>query len=152
MKEAYAHRGTSFMQIFQNCNIFNDGAFVSIRDKGLREDNLLLLRQGEPLVFGKNQDRGIRLSGCNQPEVVELGNGVTEEDLLRHDETGPIGYAAMLAEMQPPRWPMPMGVIRRVPAPSFNDAMNEQIAEVIADRGVGDLQEVLYGRNTWKVE
>jgi 2-oxoglutarate ferredoxin oxidoreductase subunit beta len=152
MKEAHAHRGTSFMQIFQNCNIFNDGAFESIRDKGSREDNLLLLRHGDPLVFGKNQDRGIRLSGCNQPEIVELGNGITEKDLLRHDETGPIGYAAMLAEMQPPTWPMPIGVIRRVEAPSFNDAMAEQIAEVTASRGKGDLRDALYSRNTWKVE
>ncbi|HXV76547.1 MAG TPA: 2-oxoacid:ferredoxin oxidoreductase subunit beta [Candidatus Polarisedimenticolaceae bacterium] len=151
LKTAHAHRGTSFIQIFQNCNIFNDGAFEQIREKGLREEHLLLLEHGKPLVFGKDLDRGIRLSGCNRPEIVELGNGVGESDLMVHDEAAPIGYAAMLSEMQPPSWPMPVGVIRRIDAPCFDAAVHRQIADVTADRGNGDLRAAIHSGNTWKV-
>jgi len=151
MKEAHEHRGTAFIQIFQNCNIFNDGAFENIRDKGLREDNLLRLKHGEPLVFGKNQDRGIRLTGCNQPEVVKLGDGIGEKDLMVHDEKGPIGYAAMLTDMQPPNWPMPVGVIRRIEAPCFDEAVRQQISDVTKSRGAGTLRDLIYSGSTWDV-
>ncbi|MCZ6652522.1 MAG: 2-oxoacid:ferredoxin oxidoreductase subunit beta, partial [Planctomycetota bacterium] len=97
--EAARHEGTAFVEIYQNCNIFNDGAFDDFREKKRRDDNTLALKHGEPLLFGKNQDRGIRVNGQFRPEVVELGNGVTEKDLLVHDEQGPIGYLAMLAEL-----------------------------------------------------
>jgi len=152
MKEAHEHHGTAFMHIFQNCNIFNDGAFESMRDKGLRDDHVLVLEHGKPMIFGKDRDRGIRLSGCYRPEVVQLGRGITEDDLLVHDETAPIGFAAMLADMQPPAWPMPLGVIRRVEAPCFEAAAHAQIAEVVASRGEGELHKALYTANSWTVE
>ncbi len=117
----------------------------------MREENLLELKHGEPLVFGKSRDRGIRLKDCHRPEVVQLGKGVTEGDLLVHDEQGPIGYAAMLAEMQPPDWPMPVGVIRRIEAPAFDAAVRKQIDEVTADRGAGRLEDLIYSGNTWEV-
>ena len=104
LKEAHAHRGTSFMQIFQNCNIFNDGAFESIREKKVRDDNLIELEHGKPLIFGKNRDKGIRWAGPGIPEVVELGDDVDEGDLVVHDERGTLGYLMTLAEMKPPAW------------------------------------------------
>jgi len=151
LRDAHGHRGTAFVHIFQNCNIYNDGAFENIREKGQREDNLLHLKHGEPLVFGKNQDRGIRLSGAFATEVVSLGNGLTEKDLLVHDETAPMSYAAMLAELQPPHGPMPIGVIRRVEVPAFDAEMRDRIAEFTAARGPGDIARAIRSGNTWEV-
>ncbi len=150
--DAHGHRGTAFVQIYQNCNIFNDGAFDGFREKKRRDDNTLSLKHGEPLLFGKNQDRGIRVNGQFRPEVVELGNGVTEKDLLVHDEQGPIGYLAMLAELAPPNFPLPIGVLRRVERPTFDASVRSQIAEITEDQGAGDLRKLLHSGQTWTVK
>jgi 2-oxoglutarate ferredoxin oxidoreductase subunit beta len=84
--------------------------------------------------------------------VVQLGNGVTEQDLVVHDEAGPIGYLAMLAELQPPEFPMPIGVIRRVGAPTFDAGMRDQIEEVTRKKGQGDLLAALTRGSTWTIE
>jgi 2-oxoglutarate ferredoxin oxidoreductase subunit beta len=151
IKKAHTHQGTAFLQIFQNCNIFNDGAFEKFRDKSLRDDNLLQLEHGQPLIFGKQRDRGIRFRGCYEPEVVQLGNGVSEKDLIVHDERGPTGYMAMLTEMQPPHFPMPVGVLRRIDAPTLDGKVREQISQVSSERGPGDLHQAIYSSNTWQV-
>jgi 2-oxoglutarate ferredoxin oxidoreductase subunit beta len=143
LRAAHAHHGTSFVQIFQNCNIFNDGAFVSFREKSLRDDSLLQLEHGKPLLFGKNLDRGIRMGDAHRPEVVELGGEVTEDDLLVHDERGTLGYIAMLATMQSPDLPMPVGVLRRIEEPTLEVGMHDQMREVEAERGPGG--------NIWEV-
>jgi 2-oxoglutarate ferredoxin oxidoreductase subunit beta len=147
---AHGHTGTAFMQIYQNCNIFNDGAFETFREKEVREDNVLYLEHGAPLVFGKARDRGIRLDG-HRPEVVTLGNGIGEKDLLVHDERGPIGYTAMLSELGPPEFPVPVGVFRRVEAPAFDAAVRSQIERVTAERGAGDLERALRSGSSWVV-
>ena len=152
MLDAHGHRGTAFVQIYQNCNIFNDGAFDDFREKKRRDDHTLPLKHGEPLLFGKKRDRGIRLDKQFRPKIVELGNGVTEKDILVHDERGPIGYLAMLAELAPPHFPLPIGVIRREQAPTFDESVRAQIDQVTADRGIGDLQEALKAGQTWTVE
>jgi 2-oxoglutarate ferredoxin oxidoreductase subunit beta len=152
LEAAHAHVGASFVHIYQNCNIFNDGAFARLRDKATRPDNVLELKQGEPLIFGKNRDRGIRVSGCHRPEVVSLGEGVTEEDLVVHDEQGPLGYLMMLAELQPPEFPVPIGVIRRVQRPAFEAEVAAQIEEVTARLGRGDLKQLIESGNTWEVK
>ncbi len=152
LKAAAEHRGASFVQIYQNCNIFNDGAFNDYREKNLRDDNLLELVHGEPLVFGKDRDRGIRLAGPFRPEVVKLGNGVTAKDLLVHDEAGPIGYHYMLANMVAPEFPVPVGVIRRAPAPSLERLIHEQIATVSEQRGRGSLEKLVYSGEIWDVK
>jgi 2-oxoglutarate ferredoxin oxidoreductase subunit beta len=151
LKEAHLHRGTAFVQIFQNCNIFNDGAFEQLREKELREDHLLLLQHGQPLIFGSKRDRGIRMNGQFRPEVVPLGGAIGERDLLVHDEQAPVGYAAMLAHLQPPEFPVAVGVLRRVEAPTFDRSIREQIEQVTASRGPGDLERALYSGNTWHV-
>ncbi len=151
LTEAHSHAGTSFLHIYQNCNIFNDGAFDDFREKAMRGDNVLELEHGKPLIFGKDQDRGIRINDQYKPEVLKLGNGVTEEDLAVHDEQGHIGYMAMLAELAPPNFPMPVGVIRRVQAPSFEAGVRDQVDKVTSDRGAGDLNAALTAGNTWEV-
>jgi 2-oxoglutarate ferredoxin oxidoreductase subunit beta len=152
LRAAHEHKGTSFVQIYQNCNIFNDGAFEDYRDKAVRDDNILPLKHGDPMIFGKNRDRGIRLSSCYEPEVVTLGNGVSESDLMVHDEKGSQAYAFMLAHMGPPEFPVPIGVIRSVDEPSFETAVKNQIADVTAQRGAGDLHALLYSGDVWKVK
>jgi 2-oxoglutarate ferredoxin oxidoreductase subunit beta len=152
MTDAHGHRGTAFVQIYQNCNIFNDGAFDEFREKKRRDDFTLPLKHGEPLLYGKQQDRGIRMTEHFRPEVVKLGHGVTEQDLLVHDEQGPIGYLAMLAELAPPNFPLPIGVIRRVERPTFDASVRSQIAEITKDQGAGELQKVLDSGQTWTVE
>jgi 2-oxoglutarate ferredoxin oxidoreductase subunit beta len=89
IRAAHAHRGTSFVEILQNCNVFNDGAFEPLTDKKTKADHTIVLEQGAPLVFGPNRDRGIRLNATLGPEVVELGSGLSEDDCLRFDEANP---------------------------------------------------------------
>ncbi len=149
---AQTHQGTSFVQIYQNCNIFNDGAFKSFREKEGREENSLVLEHGQPLLFGKGRDRGIRLDSRQRPEVVRLGGGVTEQDLLVHDEQGPLGYTAMLAALEPPEFPVPVGILRRVTVPTFDSGMRRQIDEITAARGRGDLARALASGNTWTIK
>ena len=153
LEAAHAHKGTSFVQIFQNCNIFNDGAFSAMREKGTREDSVLELKHGEPLIFGKDRDRGIRIGGCYRPEVVQLGSeGVSEDELVVHDDQGPLGYMMMLAEMQPPEFPTPIGVFRRVERPAFENEVVAQIDAVTERLGRGKIEELLYSGNTWEVK
>ena len=152
IKHAHGHEGTAFVQIFQNCNIFNDGAFTELREKNLREDHLLQLEHGEPLIFGKDRDKGIRMKSALEPEVVELGNGIGEEDLVVHDETGSAPYMAMLAEMRPPEFPMPIGVIRRVERPTGNRGIHDQIRAVTEQKQPGDLKQAIYSGNIWTVD
>jgi 2-oxoglutarate ferredoxin oxidoreductase subunit beta len=152
VKRAAAHKGAAFIEIFQNCNIFNDGAFEEYREKDVRDDNLLALKHGEPLVFGKNKDKGIRVKNGFEPEVVPLGNGVTENDLVVHDERAPIGYAFMLAHMEPPAFPAPIGVIRAVADPTLETAIHAQLADVTAKKGEGDLRKLVYSGEIWQVK
>ena len=152
LEAAHGHRGTSFVQIYQNCNIFNDGAFDSFREKGLRDDHTLLLEHGKPLVFGKERNRGIRLDADFRPRIVELGGGVTEADLVVHDERGSVGYLAMLAALEPPEFPVPLGVLRSTEAPVFDEAVRAQIAQVTRERGRGDLSRALAAGQTWTIE
>jgi len=152
LEAAHGHAGTSFVHVYQNCNIFNDGAFEKLRDKATRPDHVLELKHGEPLIFGKERDRGIRASGCHRPEVVKLGGNVTEKDLVVHDEQGPLGYLAMLAEMGPPDFPVPIGVVRRVQRPPYELEIARQIEQVTERMGRGDLEQLIYSGNTWEVK
>jgi 2-oxoglutarate ferredoxin oxidoreductase subunit beta len=137
LKKAATHRGSAYTEILQNCNIFNDGAWSGLTEKDARSERVVMLEHGKPLIFGKNRDKGIRLKGFDL-EVVQLGNGVSEADLLVHDEhdTRP-AYAFMMAQMEElPGFPTPIGVIRSWEnVPRYEDLISEQIAEVQAKRG-----------------
>ena len=104
------HHGSAFVEVLQNCNIFNDGAWKDFTDREFREERMLVLEHGKPMVFGKDRDKGIRLSGL-RPEVVQLGNGITEADLLVHDETAEDPTLAyLLSRMWWPEFPVPVGI------------------------------------------
>ncbi|MGH7815453.1 MAG: 2-oxoacid:ferredoxin oxidoreductase subunit beta, partial [Candidatus Binataceae bacterium] len=148
LRRAHAHRGTSFIEILQNCNIFNDGAFNELSDKAIKADHQLVLEHGKPLIFGKNRDRGIRMNGM-RPEVVQLGNGVTEKDLVVHDETN-LALAFMLGNFEPPM-PAPIGVFYASSRATYDAAANQQLADAKAKLGPGDLKALLHRGDTWTV-
>lgn len=153
LKRAAAHKGSAFIEILQNCNIFNDGAWETLTEKDLRSDNTITLEHGKPLIFGKNRDKGIRRNGL-ELEVVHLGNGTSEKDLVVHDEHNPSpAYAFLLSRMETmPGFPVPLGVLRSWDEPRYEDRITDQIQQVIAKRGKGDLMKLLRTGDTWEVK
>jgi 2-oxoglutarate ferredoxin oxidoreductase subunit beta len=149
LAEAAAHRGTSFVEIYQNCIIFNPNEWEGLDDRRVRDENILYLKHGEPMVFGKNNERGIRLNGF-RPEVVDLGNGVTEDDLVVHDETS-THLAYILSSMEFPEFPEPMGVIRRVEKQPYSEGLMAQVAKAQEQRGIGDLNKLYRSADMWTV-
>jgi len=148
LKRAHAHRGASFVEILQNCNIFNDGAFNDVSDKQIKADHQLVLEHGKPLIFGKNRDKGIRMNG-QRPEVVTLGNGVSESEIVVHDETN-LALAFMLANFEAPM-PTPLGVFYATSRPTYEGAINKQLEDAKAKTGPGDLKKLLSSGDTWRV-
>ncbi|MGH7787106.1 MAG: 2-oxoacid:ferredoxin oxidoreductase subunit beta [Candidatus Binatia bacterium] len=146
---ASQHRGTAFVEILQNCNIFNDGAFAAVTEKDTKADSTLLLEQGKPLIFGKQRDQGIRMNG-HRLEVVTLGNGIGESDLLVHDERDDT-LAFLLSRMQAPDFPTPLGVIRAIDRTPYDEALNTQVAEAKQRHGEGDLDELFNRGDVWDV-
>jgi 2-oxoglutarate ferredoxin oxidoreductase subunit beta len=152
LQRAAAHKGTAFVEIYQNCNIFNDGAFEYAAGKDTRDDTTLTLEHGRPLVFGRNRDKGIRLNVL-QPEVVSLGNGVREDDLLFHDEKmEEPSLAYLLSRMRHPQFPEPIGVFRAIERPTYEDLVIKQVQSAQAARGKGDLSKLLHDGETWEVD
>jgi len=149
LKAAAAHKGSSFIEIFQNCNIFNDGAWKTVTDRGSREEKVLFLEHGKPMVFGKSRDRGIRLNGL-RPEVVTIGeNGITEADLVVHDETDE-SLAYLMSRIEPPEFPVPMGMFRRERFPTLGESIQAQIDAAKAKQEP-DLMALLHSGDTWEV-
>jgi 2-oxoglutarate ferredoxin oxidoreductase subunit beta len=152
LKRAAEHRGTALVEVYQNCNVFNDGAFEWATDRQTKADHTLELEHGKPLIFGKNRDKGIRMNGV-QLEVVELGKGISEDDLVFHDEKlQQSGLAFLLSRMQYPEFPEPIGVFRDVERPIYDCQVNAQVAEAQAKRGEGDLEALFNAGDTWTVE
>ena len=156
MHRAGEHSGAAFLEVLQNCNIFNDGAWRDFTDKSVKEDRMLVLKHGEPMIFGAEKNKGIRLNGL-QPEVVTIGeNGVSVADLWVHDETDPDATRTqILSRMWWPDFPVPVGVFRRVPRPTHDQLLIEQIDGAKAARaakGPVDLQKLLASGETWTVE
>jgi len=149
IRRAHEHRGTSFVEILQNCNIFNDGAFADLTEKDIKSDTQIVLAHGKPLIFGKNRDKGIRMRG-HSLEVVHLGNGVSESDVIVHDETD-AGLAFLLSLMMPPKFPTPLGVLRAVERPTYETILGEQIRAAKQRQGEGNLDHLLNGGDTWTV-
>ncbi|HEX8523175.1 MAG TPA: hypothetical protein VF669_13040, partial [Tepidisphaeraceae bacterium] len=135
--------------IYQNCNIFNDGAFEYATDKATKSDTTLYLEHGKPLVFGKESSKGIRVSEM-RPQVVNLAD-VPKDDLLVHDEKGPSSLAFMLSRMRQPDFPEPLGVFRDVEQERYVDLVRKQNAEAQAKQGEGAIQQLITGSETWTV-
>jgi 2-oxoglutarate/2-oxoacid ferredoxin oxidoreductase subunit beta len=152
LKRAADHRGASFVEVYQNCNVFNDGAFEWATDRDTKADNLIELEHNKPLIFGKKRDKGIRLNGV-QLEIVELGKGIAEDDLLFHDEhTAEPTLAYLLSRMRHPEFPEPIGVFRDVKRPIYDDLAGKQLDESRAKHGPGDLQTLFDSGDTWLVK
>ncbi len=148
---AAKHKGTSFVEIYQNCNVFNDGAWEYATSRETKDDTTIFLEHGKPLIFGKNRDKGIRLKNM-EPEVVQLGGDIKEDDLIFHDEKAvEPSLAFMLSRMRYPEFPEPMGVFRSVDAPVFEDMVHDQMRQITEKQGKGDLEKLLNSGDTWVV-
>ena len=152
LSRAHAHKGASLVEIFQNCIVYNDGAFSHFTDRSLADETQIHLEHGKPLVFGKERDKGLRLKpGSVALEAVTLGEGgVTEADLLVHDETNRI-QAQMLAAMEPPAFPVALGVLYSNPGASYEAEVRTQREAAKASKGAGDLKALLHSGHTWVV-
>lgn len=149
--ESYKHKGTSFMEIYQNCNIFNDGAFSSLTDRDTKADTVLWLEDGQPLVFGSEKSKGIRLDG-NKPVVVEIGDKWSTEDLLVHDKSDYV-IASLLANMTYlPDFPDPVGIFYSIQSPTYEDMLSDQISDAIKNKPKASVQDILNSGDTWTVK
>lgn len=152
LQKAAAHKGTAFVEIYQNCKIFNDGVFEYATDKSVKADNLLYLEHGKPLVFGKNRDKGIRLNGL-RPEVVKVGVDCGPDDLLIHDETlVDQTVATMYSRMVGPEFPEVMGVYRNVRRPCYEEMLEKAITADVAKKGQGTVADLFKAEDIWTVE
>ena len=150
LKRAHEHTGSAFIEILQNCNVFNDGAWEPITNRATKADHQLILEHGKPLIFGKNHEKGIRLGKDMNPEIVNLGDGVDASELLVHDETNP-GMAYILSRLGP-QFPTPIGVFRVVKRMSYDEGANTQIETAKKRLGPGDLEAILNRGDTWVVK
>ncbi len=150
---AHAHKGSSFLEIYQNCNIFNDGAFEIFTDKSSKAEEALFLEDGQPLVFGAAKNKGIKLDGL-KPVVVELNENTSVNDLWIHDEKDFYKAQILTRLFDDPKvehhLPRPFGVFFQTDRPCYEDVMSMQIEDAIA-RGKGDLDKLLRGRETWTI-
>ena len=150
LERSAKHVGTAFVEIYQNCNIFNDGAYDYATNKETKLDTTLYLEHGKPLVFGKTQEKGIRLHGMN-PEIVNLKD-VSKDDLLIHDEkAAEPSLAFLLSRMRYPDFPEPLGVFRAVDQDRYGEVVHKQIEQAQQKLGRGDLQKLVTGDETWSV-
>ena len=153
LKRTHQHKGTSMLEIYQNCNVFNDGAFEVFTEKGTKKMNTLFVEQGKPLVFGENGNKGIKLDGF-KPVVVNSAD-VSANDLWIHDETDQIKATILVRFFDAPAdenaLPRPFGVFYQENRFCYEDAMNQQIADAISSKGKGDLDTLIRGKNTWTI-
>lgn len=153
LKQAALHKGASFVEVFQNCNIFNDGAWDHVKEKTTKKSHTLLLEHGKPMIFGETNNKGIRFnSQTMQPEVVELGNGITEADLMVHDATrDDATLAYLLSRFTFPEFPVPLGIFRSVQRGTYEDGVTAQVQEARRTKGKGDLQALYCSSDLWSV-
>jgi 2-oxoglutarate ferredoxin oxidoreductase subunit beta len=152
---AEQHKGTSFLEIYQNCNIFNDGAFEIFTEKGTKPLHTLFLEQGKPLTFGANGELGIRFDGM-RPEVVTIGEKYSADDLWIHDEKDFYKAQILTRLFDNPSepgavFPRPFGVFFTADRPCYEDMMALQLEESLV-KGPGDLDKLIRGRETWEIK
>jgi len=153
LTRAHDYDGAGFVEIYQNCPVYNDGIFDYVKDKKTSADNKLVLRHGEPMIFGKESNKGIRLDRQElKLEVVVIGeNGITEADLLVHDEANKM-MAQMLTGMHAPEFPEPVGVIYSAAASAYVSDVYMQRISVREKKGPADVNALLRSGQTWTVE
>lgn len=147
------HDGTAVTEILVNCIIFNDKTHAVVTDKENRADRTIVLKHGEPMIFGKERDKGLILDGM-KIKVVKIGeNGITEKDLLVHDaeEENP-GLHSVLIDMKYPEFPIALGVIRAVKDKTYDDNVRDQVIDVIEHAKIHNMDELLHSGATWEVK
>ena len=145
------HKGTAFVEVLQNCVIFNDGAHAEVSDREKKDDHFLKLEHGKPLIFGKTVNKGIRMNGV-QPEVVEFDPANPPQDLIIHDQhTTGFSYADMLARFALPNFPVAFGVLRSVSRPTYDELLQQQI-EASLKSGRGDLKKLIHSGDVWEIK
>ena len=154
LTRSHQHKGASFVEIYQNCNIFNDGAFEVFTEKSSKADNVLFLEQGKPLIFGATANKGIKLDGL-KPVIVELEEGASTDDLWIHDEKDFFKAQILIRMFDDPRveghFPRPFGVFYQTERACYEDVMAMQIDEALATKGKGNLDKLLKGREAWEI-
>lgn len=152
LERAMKHKGISFVEIYQNCNVFNDKAFEPVTGREVRDDRMVILEHGKPLIFGKNRDKAIRLNSL-LTEIVDYKDGMNTKDLLIHNENDPEpNYAYILTQMEYPSMPVPLGIFRDIKKPTYDEMLETQIQESIKKKGKGTIKELIYGTDTWTVK
>lgn len=151
-ERAAAHKGVSFIEIYQNCIIFNDKTFTNVIGRETREDRMIYLEHGKPLLFGRSKKKAIRIKGL-KPEIVDFENTEQPDDLLIHDEKDvDPNYAYTLTQLEFPETPVPFGIFRAIERPTYDGMLEAQVRDALAKKGPGDLKQLIYGTDTWKVE
>ena len=150
-----AHKGSSFLEIYQNCNIFNDGAFEIFTEKSSKLTETLFLEQGKPLLFGPNKEKGIKLDGF-KPVVVDISESMSADDCWIHDEKDFYKAQILVRMFNDPRieghLPRPFGVFYQTDRPCYEDQLEMQVQEVLAKKGKGDLNKLLRGNEVWTIQ
>jgi 2-oxoglutarate ferredoxin oxidoreductase subunit beta len=153
LKRSHEHKGTSLLEIYQNCNVFNDGAFEVFTEKASKKANTLFVEQGKPLIFGANAEKGIKIDGLT-PVVVNIADH-SINDLWVHDETDRMKASILVrffdAPEKPGALPRPFGVFYAEDRPTYENQLDAQIAGAKKAKGEGDLDALLKGRDTWTI-
>ncbi|MEZ6044994.1 MAG: 2-oxoacid:ferredoxin oxidoreductase subunit beta [Planctomycetaceae bacterium] len=153
LERAAHHKGTAFVEVYQDCNVFNSGAHEYASKKGEKEENVIYLEHGKPLVFGKENDKGLILDENSHPKVVTLGDEYSEKDLVVHDESvADPSLAFTLSRLRYPEFPEPMGIFRSIERPVYDQQVAAQVEQTIASKGAGDLEALFNSGDTWTVE
>ncbi len=153
LEEAAGHEGTSIIEVLQNCVIYNDKTHNAITDKAHSEDRTIKLKHGEPMIFGKDNNKGLMLEGL-ELKVVTIGeNGVTLDDILVHDaQCNDITLHLKLADMEYPDYPVALGVIRNVKAPVYDQCLQNQLDEVQSKSKIKTFNDLIHSGDVWEVE
>ncbi len=151
LERAAKHKGTSFIEVFQNCIIFNDGAHDASISKDARDEHTIHIEHGKPLTFGKENEFGIKIDEF-KPKVVEVSKSGLDSVAVHDEKRMNSDYAFMLSRMNLPEFPVPMGVLRSVEKPSYEVEVKKQIDQVVAKKGSGDLKKLLYSGEIWDIQ
>lgn len=150
LERAMLHKGVSFIEIYQNCNIFNNKTHEPVVGRENRSERMVYLEHGKPLVFGEKRDKAIRANQL-KPEIISYEEG-KETDAIIHDEKdADPNYAYFLTQMEHPEYPVPFGIFRSIDRPTYDGMLSEQSSKAIEAKGEGNLEKLIYGSNTWKV-
>lgn len=151
LKEAAQHRGTSFVEIYQNCNVFNDGAFADISDRGHRAQRTVTLNPGHPLVYGQNNELGLAFNG-ERYETISMLDEKAAQKVTIHQNDASIAPAIKLNEMPFPEFPLPIGIFRAVSRPIYEQDVDAQVSQAMQKQPHASLDALLRSGKTWEIK